>query len=91
MLKDILISMIIWVVVGCGNGSGVKRLDTRAVEKDTVLKWSQLVGESRLVRLETERRGFVKRLFSGMGRREVYYYLRKRRNVSVRRRWYLYP
>ena len=52
MLKDILISMIIWVVVGCGNGSGVKRLDTRAVEKDTVLKWSQLVGESRLVRLE---------------------------------------
>ena len=33
MLKDILISMIIWVVVGCGNGSGVKRLDTRAVEK----------------------------------------------------------
>ena len=85
MLKDILISMIIWVVVGCGNGSGVKRLDTRAVEKDTVLKWSQLVGESRLVRLET------KRLFSGMGRREVYYYLRKRRNVSVRRRWYLYP
>ena len=70
MLKDILISMIIWVVVGCGNGSGVKRLDTRAVEKDTVLKWSQLVGESRL---------------------EVYYYLRKRRNVSVRRRWYLYP
>lgn len=26
---------------------GVKRLDTRAVEKDTVLKWSQLVGESR--------------------------------------------
>ena len=37
MLKDILISMIIWVVVGCGNGSGVKRLDTRAVEKDTLL------------------------------------------------------
>ena len=88
MLKDILISMIIWVVVGCGNGSGVKRLDTRAVEKDTVLKWSQLVGESRF---GDERRGFVKRLFSGMGRREVYYYLRKRRNVSVRRRWYLYP
>ena len=33
MLKDILISMIIWVVVGCGNGSGVKRLDTRVAEK----------------------------------------------------------
>jgi len=47
MLKDILISMIIWVVVGCGNGSGVKRLDTRAVEKDTVLKWSQLVFRAR--------------------------------------------
>ena len=28
MLKDILISMIIWVVVGCGNGSGVKRMES---------------------------------------------------------------
>jgi len=90
MLKDILISMIIWVVVGCGNGSGVKRLDTRAVEKDTVLKWSQLVGESRLVRLETKEEALLNdyfRVWAG----EVYYYLRKRRNVSVRRRWYLYP
>lgn len=26
MLKDILISMIIWVVVGCGNGSAVETL-----------------------------------------------------------------
>lgn len=63
MLKDILISMIIWVVVGCGNGSGVKRLDTRAVEKDTVLKWSQLVGESRLVRLETKEEALLNDYF----------------------------
>ena len=63
MLKDILISMIIWVVVGCGNGSGVKRLDTRAVEKDTVLKWSQLVGESRLVRLEMKEEALLNDYF----------------------------
>ena len=63
MLKDILISMIIWVVVGCGNGSGVKRLDTRAVEKDTVLKWSQLVGESRLVRMETKEEALLNDYF----------------------------
>lgn len=91
MLKDILISMIIWVVVGCGNGSGVKRLDTRAVEKDTVLKWSQLVGESRLVRMETKEEALLNDYFRVWAGEEVYYYLRKRRNVSVRRRWYLYP
>ena len=63
MFRNILILTISWMVVGCGNGPGVKQLDVRTVERDTVLNWNQLVGESRLVRLETKEEALLNDYF----------------------------
>ena len=63
MFRYFLILTISLVVIGCGSGSGVKQLDVRAVEKDTVLRWTQLVCESRLVRLETKEEALLNDYF----------------------------